>query len=196
MTKGPQLIIALAMSALVIGLTNSSAWADGSYGHRGQGGERHGMHFGSGHSRLLHHLLKHQRDLGLTDEQVAKVKALALDQDRAKIRAHADVQVADRELRALVWDEQADLSVIQAKVKERADLTAVLQFMRIKGKRDLLAVLTPEQRDKLKALREQMRHVNRDRTMKSEHFDQPRHEGNAAAEQADPRQARASFPAY
>jgi len=77
----------------------------------------------SGHggrtSHVLRNLLKHQQDLGLTDDQVAKLKALALDQDRARIRAHADVQVAERELRALVADEKTELSVVEAKIKAR-----------------------------------------------------------------------------
>ena len=81
---------------------------------------RHDM---SGHggmtSHLLRNLLKHQQDLGLTDDQVTKLKALALDQDRARIRAHADVQVAERELRALVADEKTELSVVEAKIKAR-----------------------------------------------------------------------------
>jgi Spy/CpxP family protein refolding chaperone len=106
---------------------------------------------------LLHHLLRYQKDIGLTDDQVGKLKALALDQDRAKIRAHADVMVAERELKALVWDEKTDLSAIQAKFKEQASLEAQARFLDVKGKRELLAVLTPEQRDKLKALRERMR---------------------------------------
>lgn len=81
---------------------------------------RHDM---SGHggrtSHVLRNLLKHQQDLGLTDDQVAKLKALALDQDRARIRAHADVQVAEREVRALVADEKTELSVVEAKIKAR-----------------------------------------------------------------------------
>ncbi len=146
----------------LLGFTSSLAWADGWHGHRagghGYGMEQHGeQHYGGRHSHMLHHLLRHQKDIGLTDEQVGKLKVLALDQDRAKIRAHADVMVAERELKALVWDEKADLSAIQAKLKERATFEANLRFMEVKGRRELLAVLTSEQRDKLKAMREQRR---------------------------------------
>ena len=112
-------------------------------------------------SHVLHHLLWHQKDIGLTDEQVTKLKNLALAQDRAQVRTHADIRVAERELRALAWDEKMDLSIIEAKVKEREALEVNLRFVGFKGKRDLLAVLTPEQRDKLKAIREEMRESHR-----------------------------------
>jgi Spy/CpxP family protein refolding chaperone len=149
-------------------------------------------HGGASH-HLLHHLLRHQKDIGLTEDQIAKLKALALDQDRARIRAHADVQVAERELRALVADEKTDLSVIESKIKERESLEANLQFMGIKAKRALLAVLTPAQRDKLKAVREQMRESHRARMLKNQGFEQADHEkiGETvpSAVEAEPRHA-------
>ena len=133
---------------------------------------RHAM---SGHggmtSHVLHTLLKHQQDLGLTEDQVTKLKALALEQDRAQIRAHADVQVAERELRALVTDEKTELSVIEAKIKERESFEAKLSFMGFKAKRDLYAVLTPEQREKQKTLRHQMRQMHRSRMFSSQGMD-------------------------
>jgi Spy/CpxP family protein refolding chaperone len=141
---------------------------------------RHGM---SGHggttSHVLRNLLRHQQDLGLTDDQVTKLKVLALDQDRAQIRAHADVQVAERELRALVADEKTELSVIEAKVKERESFDATLSFMGIKAKRDLYAVLTPEQREKQKAIRDQMRQMDRARMFSSQGVNAADHEQTA-----------------
>jgi len=166
MKSGMKMLLGVAGGAVLLGVTMTSAWADGGSTCRGGGHEfgmaRHGM---SGHggmtSHVLRHLLRHQQDLGLTDDQVTKLKALALDQDRAKIRAHADVQVAQRELKALVADEKSELSAIEAKIKERESFEAKLSFMGIKGERDLYAVLTPEQREKQKAIRDQMRQMHR-----------------------------------
>src|SRR5207245_5717113 len=102
---------------------------------------------------------------------VTKLKALALEQDRAQIRTHADIQVANRELRALVTDEKTELSIIEAKIKERESIEAKLSFMRIKAKRDLYAVLTPEQREKQNTLRHQMRQTHRARMFSSQGMD-------------------------
>ncbi|HEX9742791.1 MAG TPA: hypothetical protein VGA17_08385 [Nitrospiraceae bacterium] len=157
--------LGVAMALALAGGSFALAWAD-SPGYRGghsvgmskEG--KHGKH-GGATSHLLRYFLKHQKDLGLADEQITRLKTLALDQDRAQIRARADVQVAERELRALVWDNTTDLSVIESKVKERALFEATLRFIGIKARRDLFAVLTPEQREKQKAIFDRMRQSHR-----------------------------------
>lgn len=176
MNRGMKMLFGVVAGAVLLGTTVLSSWADGDPSCRAGGHTfgmaRHGM---SGHggltSHTLRHLLRQQQDLGLTNDQVTKLKVLALDQDRARIRAHADVQVAERELRALVADEKTELSVIEAKIKERESFEAKLSFMGIKAKRDLYAVLTPEQREKQKALRDQMRQMHRARTFSSQGMD-------------------------
>jgi Spy/CpxP family protein refolding chaperone len=192
----------VAGTVLLLGAATPFALADGGGACRGGGHAfamaRHGM---SGHggmtSHTLRHLLRHQQDLGLTDEQVTKLKALALDQDREQIRAHADVQVAERELRALVTDEKAELSAIEAKVKERGSFKAKLSFMRIKAKRDLYAVLTPEQREKKKAIHDQMRQMHRAGMPGSQGMDAADYEqtteGMPSASESTPRDAERSL---
>jgi len=176
MIERGRIFVGIAVGALLFGLTSGLAWSEGGSGCRGGGGHgfgmsRHGMGGHEGSPRMLHRLLRHQQDIGLTDEQLAKLKALALDQDRAQILAHADVLVAERELRALIADEKTGLPVLEAKVKEGEALEANLRFMGIKAKRALLAVLTPEQRDKLKAIHGRMRESHRAR-MLSQGFEQ------------------------
>jgi Spy/CpxP family protein refolding chaperone len=101
--------------------------------------------------------LKNKQDLALTDDQIAKLRTVALDADRARIRAEADVLVSKRELRSLLWDEKAELAAIEAKVKEHEAMEATAQIISIRAKRALLGVLTPEQRTKQNALWEQHR---------------------------------------
>lgn len=204
MHSGIRIFLGVAAGTVLLGMAAPFAWADGGTACRGGGHAfgmaRHGM---SGHagmtSHVLRSLLTHQQDLGLTEDQVSKLKALALDQDRAKIRAHADVQVAQRELRALVADEKTDLSAIEAKIKERESLEAKLSFMGIKGKRDLYAVLTPEQREKQKAIRDQVRQMHRVRMYSSEGSNAADHgqtaEGTAPVSESTPRNAESSLQA-
>ena len=185
MNRGMKVLLGIAAGTFLLGMAIPLAWADGGAacraGSHAMGMARHAM---SGHGGMtshgLHSLLRNQSDLGLTDDQVTKLKALALDQDRAKIRAQADVQVAKRELRALVTDDKTELSVIEAKIKERESLEAKLSFMRIKAKRNLYAVLTPEQREKQNAVRHQMRQMHRARMFSSQGqgqgIDTPGHE--------------------
>jgi len=148
---------------------SSSGWADGGwYGSRGHafGGSHHRM---QAHGKWAHsaadRLLRHKQELGLSDDQVAKLKGLALERDVAAIKTHAAVMLAAREVRALVSDEKADLSTIEAKINEQEQLEGKLKMIGIKARRDAYAVLTPEQRDKLQTLREQIRQRYRSHMM-------------------------------
>ena len=102
----------------------------------------------------LRHLLKHQKEIGLTEEQVKKLKAIELDFDRGRIKSDAEVHVAERELRALVEDEKTDLSAIEAKVKQSGMLEVGLRMLAFKARHDALGVLSPEQREKGKVAHE------------------------------------------
>jgi len=146
------------LSACLLVLGVPSLWAnDPSYGHAGGGygaGGSHGygkgmMHSGTGH--LIRHLLKHEKDIGLSGDQVAKLKEMQLNLDRVRIKAEADIQIAEREVKALTDEEKSDLGAIEAKLRQSEDLQVGLRMAAIKARRDVMAVLTPEQRAKEKS---------------------------------------------
>jgi len=164
MKTGKEGWLALGMaSAFVLLLGPSGSWAnEPGYGH---GGEREGygstgghgmgmMHSSTGH--LIRHLLKHEKEIGLTAEQVAKLKDIQLNLDKARIKAEADIQIAERELKALTDDEKSDLGAIEAKLKQSEDMQVALRMTSIKTRREVLGMLTPEQRAKEKAEHEKM----------------------------------------
>ena len=128
------------------------------YGSRGHGlSGSHGMgmmHNSTGH--LIRHLLKHEKEIGLSADQVTKLKDIQLNLDRTRIKSEADIQVAERELRALTDDEKSDLGAIESKLKQSEDLQVQLRMTSIKTRREVLALLTPEQRAKEKAEHEKM----------------------------------------
>ena len=106
----------------------------------------------------LRHLLQHQKEIGLTEEQVKKLKAIELDFDRAGIKTDAEIHIAERELLALVEDEKTDLSAIEAKVKQSEMLEVGQRMLAFKARYGALGVLTPEQREKGKAAHEKRMH--------------------------------------
>ncbi|BFU94085.1 MAG: conserved exported protein of unknown function [Nitrospira sp.] len=154
------LMLGLALGSVLIG--SSAAWADGGGRCAGkthqmsyhQGGHRHGGFT----THLLKHLLKNKQELALTDEQIAKMRSIALDADKARIRAEADVMVSERELRSLMWDDTTQLPAIEAKIKEGEAYQATVRIIGVRATRELIGVLTPEQQAKQKALWEQYRH--------------------------------------
>jgi protein CpxP len=130
-------------------------------GHSSMGGHGAGMmHNSTGH--LIRHLLKHEKEIGLTAEQVAKLKDMQLNLDKTRIKSEADIQVAERELKALTEDEKSDLGAIEAKLKQSGDLQAGLRMTAIKAKRDVLALLTPEQRTKEKVEHDKIMQQHKD----------------------------------
>lgn len=156
------------MLGIVLGgalIASPPAWADG--GDRCSGGKGQATSYQKGHghggatSYLLRYLMKNKQEIGLTDEQIVKLRTVALDSDRDRIRVKADMMISKRELRSLLWDQKAELPTIEAKVREKESLAATVQIIDIKAKRELLGVLTADQRTKLKALREQYRQERR-----------------------------------
>src|SRR5262245_34077094 len=110
MKKGMQGVSALVMAGAFISAMGAGAVFanEPGYGHAGgkdgYGGGGHGMmgagmgmmHSSAGH--LIRHLLKHEKEIGLTPDQVAKLKDVQLNLDKTRIKAEADIQVAEREL--------------------------------------------------------------------------------------------------
>ncbi len=161
-TKSISSLGIISAFALVMGL--STGWAnepeygkDGNagYGHSAMGSHGMGMMHGSaGH--LIRHLLKHEKEIGLTADQVAKLKDIQLNLDKIRIKSEADIQIAEREAKALTDDEKSDLGAIEAKLKQSEDLQIALRMTSIKTRRQVLGLLTPDQRAKEKAVHEKM----------------------------------------
>ncbi len=164
------MLIGIAMMVAVFGV--QPLWADEPMGgpmEQGKGYGEHGggmkgRHGGAGH--FLRHLLMHQKEIGLSEEQVGKIKNLQFELDKTRIRTEADIQVVERELDMLVPDAKADLAAIEAKLKQSGALQASLRLAAIKAKREALALLTPEQREKEKAEHEKMMKMRGEHRMK------------------------------
>jgi protein CpxP len=149
-------------SVVLLGTNVQTVRADGSHGgmmcgHMCKMHEGHDQSEQDEHgSHDLKHLLKHGKEIGLTSEQISKLKTMQLDLGRAQARADADIKVATLELHALVEDEQADVAAIQAKVDQLKKAEGGLLFMAIKSRRGAMAILSPEQREKAHAMRDKM----------------------------------------
>lgn len=156
MMMNRQWIVGFGGVALVVAMTVFPVFADEGHGQMGHGGhdqEEQDDH--SGH--YLKHLLKHAKEIGLTQEQIGKLKSVQLDFKRTEARLEADAKVAKLELHALLEDEKADLAAIQAKVEQLNKAEGACLFTAIKSKRNAMAILTPDQREKDRAVHEQMK---------------------------------------
>jgi Spy/CpxP family protein refolding chaperone len=122
--------------------------------HRHGGWHRHKMHRFS----LAGLALRHRQELALTPAQVDNLRRLGTDAQRDAIKRQADRRLAELDLRTMMMPDPADankprdLSKIESKVREIEKLRADGRVARIRTMEQSRQVLTPEQRDKLRAL--------------------------------------------
>ncbi|HSQ52233.1 MAG TPA: hypothetical protein VLL94_13330 [Nitrospiraceae bacterium] len=155
-----QWIVVLAGAACLFAVSFHSGLADEGHGMMMHGHMQGSHDQGEQDEQSAHylkHLLKHAKEIGLTSEQIGKLKALQLDFNRTQVRMEADIKIAGLELYALLEEEQAELSAIQAKVDQLKKVEGALLLAAIKGKRDAMAMLTPDQRAKDRAQLEKMK---------------------------------------
>jgi Spy/CpxP family protein refolding chaperone len=142
----------LLTGALTLPAESQADGGRGSYSHH-----RGGKHDFVGHA--LRSLVREQKDLNLSEEQVGKIKAIALDYAKTRIRGKAEVKLAEVDVHALILDEKADLTAIETALRKSESAQTALRLERVKAMRAAGAVLTPEQRDKWRAsMRERHRH--------------------------------------
>ena len=127
--------------------------------HGGYDGRHHGgMQHDSQHfvSHTFRSLLRHSRELGLSEEQVTKLKALMTDYSKTRIRDKADVKLAEVDVRTLAHDQKAEMPAIENAVHKSEAARAKLRLDGIKAVREATGTLTPEQREKWRSTRAMM----------------------------------------
>ena len=113
------------MGALLIGLPGL-VYAESNEGmHQGYRSEHHQGTAGRQHmvSHTFHSLLRHAKDLGLSEQQVEKLKSLMTDYKKARIRDRAEVKLAEVDAQRLVHDQKAEMAAIEAGGSFQIDFT-------------------------------------------------------------------------
>lgn len=97
-------------------------------------------------------MLHHRQQLGLGDEQVAKLRELRSVFEKEAIRARADLRIAEVDLDDLLDQDQVDLAQAESLVRRQEGVRSSLRLARIKAVEQAKAVLTAEQRQRLRRL--------------------------------------------
>ena len=138
--------------------------------HDGHGRGRHDF---VGHA--LHGLLWDKKDLGLSEEQSSKIKAISTDYAKSRIRGEADFKLAELDVRTRMFDQKADISSIESALKKSEAARIALRLDGVKAMRAATAVLTPEQREKWhEGMRHKMMHRGGTAMGERGHKDGPR----------------------
>jgi len=127
--------------------------------HRGMKGEHHqeGMHccrMMEGEDHEGHEFfLGMKDDLGLSDEQVAKLKALKSESEKQAIRTKADLKIERIELHDLLSKDKVDVKGVDTKVEKMGALQTKMHKAHIHARLDAQKILTPEQLKQLREMR-------------------------------------------
>ena len=124
--------------------------------HGGRGYSRHmGPH--STASQFIQHVLKFKQAMAITDDQENKLQNINTAYKKTKIKMKAEVELANLDLHELLRNDQANLSDIESKLKNVHELKANLYMASIKARREAKAVLTDEQRKRMKAVHDRIK---------------------------------------
>jgi len=127
----------------------------GGHGTKGKvGGGSHGPHQSA--SKFIDHILKFKDGMAITDDQAAKLQTIKTDFEKTKIRMKAEIQLTSVDLHDLLRDDKGSLSEVEAKLKDLYDTRAGMYFASVKASRDAKAVLTEEQRSRMKTVHDRI----------------------------------------
>lgn len=96
---------------------------------------------------------KHTEQLGLSEKQVADLKAIRWNQRKSVIKKRADIQIAHVEFEELLDQEKVDFGKVKAKITEIGDLEQDMRLSRLSSIQKAHKVLTTEQLEKAKTLK-------------------------------------------
>lgn len=149
-----------------------AAWGKGDHGTCLSKGERYmerggrfvtcGSNFkGSGEksvtSQNLKMLLRHSKELGLTDVQVEKIADIKRTLVKERIAMKAQVRILDVDIRALAKNDTVDVEKIRPLIEKKYEAKKELGLKEIMALADAKKVLTPEQLKKAKELAREKR---------------------------------------
>ncbi len=110
-----------------------------------------------GHHGMMedgHHLWRLLAGLGLDEKQKEAVKVIGSRIEKDTIRKRADLEIARIDLKDALGKEQVDMGSVETILKKMASLQTEIRLSHIKSMEEIKAVLTAEQKKKLKEMRE------------------------------------------
>jgi Spy/CpxP family protein refolding chaperone len=128
----------------------------GMGGMMGRRGMMAMMGMGGMGGMVQHHLERLVQQLTLTDAQQAQVRTLLNNHARDAIRLRADIGVMAIDVRQLLETEPIDLPRVKQLLQTMASREADLHFAHITLMQEISKLLTPEQQQKFRSMRDQL----------------------------------------
>ncbi len=97
-------------------------------------------------------VIKNQEELGLSDEQVKKIKDLKITTKKEVIRKKAEIDILAIDIKAAMWEDSVDVNAVNALIDKKYELKKEKTKALIAAYVALKNVFTEEQKKKLKGL--------------------------------------------
>ena len=118
---------------------------------KGHGGG-HGQMMGMGNLDMMGGdmmCMEHAHHMGLTDDQITKMKSMRREMQKSQIRSKADLKIAEIELMEIMEMKDFDLDKARAAIKKIGDMKTAQHLEMVKAMKDMRAILTDEQFKKM-----------------------------------------------
>ena len=118
-------------------------------------GEGHGQMMEMGNMDMMGGdmmCMEHADKMGLTDEQMEKMKPLHREMQKKQIRSKADLKIAEIELREIMEVKDFDLDKATYAVKKIEDIKTAQHLEMLKAMKEMRNILTDEQFKKMKKM--------------------------------------------
>jgi len=96
--------------------------------------------------------IEHADMLGLTDDQITKMKPIHREMQKKQARFKADLKIAEIELMEIMDVKDFDLEKASAAVKKIAEIKTAHQLEMLKAMKEMRTILTDEQFKKMKKI--------------------------------------------
>ena len=107
-------------------------------------------------ARILRLLKAHQKELNITDDQLEKIKGLVFSLEEKMIQMKSKASLQRLELRKLIQDkEDLDYEKIKAVLSKASEFRQEMFIDKLKLRKEIENILTPEQSEALKKMREE-----------------------------------------
>ena len=111
-------------------------------------GEGHGQMMEMDHMDMMGGdmmCMEYAHKMGLTDDQMAKMKPMHREMQKKQIRSKADLKIAEIELKEIMEVKDFDLDRATAAVKKIEDIKTARHLDMLKAMKDMRAILTDDQ---------------------------------------------------
>ena len=119
-------------------------------------GEGHGQMMGMGNMDMMGDMMgmciEHADMMGLTDDQVMKMKPLHTEMQKKQARFKADLKIAEIELREIMEVKDFDLEKASSAIRKTADIKTSHHLEMLKAMKEMRTNLTDEQFKKMKKM--------------------------------------------